>query len=77
MKTLTTQQQLELQSLLASLDGLADEIQSLVDDWANELKPKRIRRKETILIKESEDLFFPIGEITVHSIVSKDLTQPV
>lgn len=45
MKTLTTEQQSELQSLLESLNGLNIDVQQEVNYWVNELKPKRIRKK--------------------------------
>jgi hypothetical protein len=49
MKTLQTDQQQELQELLAHLDHanlsqLSLEVKSSLTFWQNELKPKRVRR---------------------------------
>lgn len=59
MKTLSTEQQVELQELIQSMhDHFPDAYPSIVKAdlayWAIELKPKRVRRREKVLDTETE-----------------------
>ena len=56
MKTLSTEQQVELQDLFNSLKSNNLDIQVLAQltYWANEMRPKRVRRNPVELEESSE-----------------------